>query len=123
MPMQAIGGVWFAPYPELRIELDAALAQWSGTNNTYAYFPGGVAAANLTLEDRDWKDTLSLRLGVEGDITDAVMIYGGISLEPTPVPSSRLEPASRAATPRSTRSARATTSRTSASIWGGRCTP
>jgi long-chain fatty acid transport protein len=92
MPMQAIGGVWFAPYPELRIELDAALAQWSGTNNTYAYFPGGIAAANLTLKDRDWKDTLSLRLGVEGDITDAVMIYGGISLEPTPVPSSRLEP-------------------------------
>ncbi len=91
-PVQAIAGAWMAPYPELRIELDAAFAQWSGTNNRYAFFPNGVAAANLTLRDRDWKDTLSLRLGVEGDLTDAVTVYGGISLEPSPVPASRLEP-------------------------------
>lgn len=92
MPLQADAGVWFAPYPELRVEIDAALAQWSSTDNRSVFFPGGVAAEHLTVRDRDWKDTLAVRLGVEGDLTDALTVYGGIALEPSPVPARTLEP-------------------------------
>jgi long-subunit fatty acid transport protein len=41
---------------------------------------------------RDWKDTTSLRLGLEGDITDSFTMFGGIAQEPSPVPDRTLEP-------------------------------
>lgn len=91
-PLQATIGGWIAPYPELRIELDAAYAAWSSTGNRFAYYPGGIASDHLTFRDRDWRNTTSLRLGVEGDVTDAIAIYGGLAFEPSPVRASSIEP-------------------------------
>ncbi|MEO8504952.1 MAG: outer membrane protein transport protein [Acidobacteriota bacterium] len=91
-PPQATAGVWIAPYPELRVELDAALNAWSRTDNRYAYFPNGIGAAAISFKDRKWRDTLSLRLGVEGDLTDTISVFGGLAFEPTPVPLSTIEP-------------------------------
>jgi len=41
---------------------------------------------------RDWDDTIALRLGVEGNITDAFILYGGVAQEPSPVPDETVEP-------------------------------
>jgi len=41
---------------------------------------------------RDWKDTYNIRLGFEGDLTDALVAYGGVSREPSPVPANNLLP-------------------------------
>lgn len=95
IPREIRGGVWFAPYPELRIELDTAWQSWSSLENsavTWSPDPltGGLSRTDLTR--RDWEDTLALRLGLEGNITDPLILYGGVAWEPSPVPGSTTEP-------------------------------
>ena len=92
LPLELRGGVWIAPYPELRLELDAALQAWSQVDNHHAFFPNGSTAGVAVVRDRDWKDTLSLRLGLEGDLTDTWALSAGVAMEPSPVPNSTLEP-------------------------------
>jgi len=93
LPREIRGGVWIAPYPELRIELDASWQSWSSLENTdVTYSPNAFDDGPTVTTPRDWDDTLSLRLGLEGDITDNFMLYGGVAQEPSPVPGSTLEP-------------------------------
>ena len=40
----------------------------------------------------NWDDVVNLRLGVEGDVGDTLSVYGGVALEPSPVPSQRVDP-------------------------------
>ena len=93
LPRELRGGVWFAPYPELRLEADASWQSWSSleaTAVTYS-FPAPTDS-RVVLTPRDWDDTLSLRLGAEGNLTDPLMIYGGVAWEPSPVPGDTVEP-------------------------------
>jgi long-chain fatty acid transport protein len=98
LPWQVRTGFWRAPYPELRLEVDVALTGWStldATHVTYTPDPfvsGGANASVVETRERNWKDTISVRLGVEGDLTDHWVMSGGLGWEPTPVPSSTLEP-------------------------------
>ena len=92
LPLELRAGVWLAPYPELRLELDAALQAWSQVDNHQAFFPNGDTRGVPVVRDRDWKDTMSLRLGIEGDLTDNWAIGFGVAVEPSPVPNSTLEP-------------------------------
>lgn len=93
IPRELRGGVWFAPYPELRLELDAAWQSWSSLEATAVTYSFPAATdSRVILTPRDWDDTLSLRLGAEGNITDPLMIYGGIAWEPSPVSSDTVEP-------------------------------
>lgn len=95
IPREIRGGVWFAPYPELRIELDTAWQSWSSLENsavTWSPDPLTGAVSRTDLTRRDWEDTLALRLGIEGNITDPLLLYGGIAWEPSPVPGSTIEP-------------------------------
>jgi long-chain fatty acid transport protein len=93
IPREVRGGFWFAPYPELRFELDSDWQSWSSLENTAVTFgPDNIGGGGTMLTRRDWKDTIDLRLGMEGDITDSFMLYGGISREASPVPGSTIEP-------------------------------
>lgn len=93
LPRELRGGIWVAPYPELRIELDASWQSWSSLENTdIIYNPNAFGDGPTVTTPRDWEDTLSLRLGLEGDITDTVVLFGGVAMEPSPVPGSTLEP-------------------------------
>jgi long-chain fatty acid transport protein len=93
LPREVRVGVWYAPYPELRLELDAAYQSWSSLEATdVSYDPNVFGDGPTVRTPRDWKNTTSLRLGLEGDITDNFMIYGGVAQEPSPVPASTLEP-------------------------------
>lgn len=93
LPRELRGGVWFAPYPELRLELDVSWQSWSSLEATAVTYSFPAAAdSRVVLTPRDWDDTLSLRLGAEGNITDPLMIYGGIAWEPSPVSGDTVEP-------------------------------
>lgn len=93
IPREMRGGIWIAPYPELRLELDASYQTWSSLENTdVTYDPNAFGDGPTVRTPRDWDDTISLRLGLEGDITDRVMMYGGVAFEPSPVPNGTVEP-------------------------------
>jgi len=93
IPREVRTGVWAAPYPELRIELDVAWQNWSQLHDTAIdYKPNTLLDGPTVTTPRDWKDTYDVRLGVEGDITDALVAFGGISREQSPVPAHNLLP-------------------------------
>jgi len=93
IPREVRTGIWYAPYPELRLELDAAYQNWSSLEATdVTYNPDAFGDGPTVRTPRDWKNTTSLRLGIEGDITDNFMLYGGVAQEPSPVPARTLEP-------------------------------
>lgn len=93
IPRELRGGVWFAPYPELRLELDAAWQSWSSLEaSAVTYNFPAASDSRVVLTPRDWDDTLSLRLGAEGNITDPLIVYGGIAWEPSPVSGKTVEP-------------------------------
>jgi long-chain fatty acid transport protein len=87
LPTQLIGGVWLAPYPELRLELDVELALWDRTtdivfrDDTTGTFPG---QEQFEIRVRDWDDTVSVRLAAEGDLSERWTLGGGIAWEPSP---------------------------------------
>jgi long-chain fatty acid transport protein len=92
IPREVRTGLWVAPYPELRMEFDVAWQSWSSLDQTsITYSPATVIGGNVTTP-RGWDDTYNLRLGVEGNITDAFLVYGGVSYEPSPVPAETLLP-------------------------------
>lgn len=94
LPWELRGGVWVAPYPELRLELDVAWAAWS-RSETRILDPrrqGPVLGDVLQTRVRDWDDTLGIRLGIEGDVADHWTVYGGFGLEESPVPDDNVEP-------------------------------
>ncbi len=92
LPPELAGGVWWAPYPELRLEADLAFQAWSQADNQTRLDPACGATSCPTAFDRDWNDTIAIRLGIEGNLTDNFRLAGGLAWEPTPVPASRLEP-------------------------------
>jgi long-chain fatty acid transport protein len=95
LPWEARGGVWVAPYPELRIELDVAHQHWSSLPDTVVtYSPNPLPNFPLPnpVRPRNWNDTNDFRLGIEGDINAQWMIYGGVGYEQSPVPNSTVEP-------------------------------
>jgi long-subunit fatty acid transport protein len=94
LPWEARTGFWFAPYPELRFEIDLVSTGWSVVDETsvsYTPNPFQGSAGSTETRPRDWDDTLSVRVGVEGEIGNW-LLYGGAALEPSPVPSSTVEP-------------------------------
>lgn len=94
LPAELSTGIWFAPYPELRFELDAAWQKWSDVSaSTIRFGPGGLSPEEERLTRfGDWDDTLSLRLGVEGDLNDQVSLFGGIAREESPVSGAAVSP-------------------------------
>ena len=90
LPPELASGIWFAPYPELRLELDLVLTSWSEFAQTFGPRPAGVTT---DVQRSGWDDVLSVRLGLEGDVTDALSLAGGVALEPSPVPGARVDPA------------------------------
>jgi long-chain fatty acid transport protein len=93
LPREIRGGIWYAPYPELRLELDSSWQAWSSLESTaVTYSPDPVGDGPTIETPRDWDDTISLRLGVEGNVTDDFLLYGGVASEPSPVPDDTAEP-------------------------------
>lgn len=79
-------GAWIAPDPRLRLELDVALALWSKADwDRPREIPLCGAPCHETLP-RNWRDTLSFRLGAERDITPQLRLAAGAGYEPSTAP-------------------------------------
>ena len=95
-PREVVAGLWFAPYPELRFEVDAALVAWSdaahSVSRSFMNVGPGFTRSTVDLHG-GWDDTVSVRLGVEGDLGDFMALSGGVAWEPSPVPDGRVDPA------------------------------
>ncbi len=87
-------GAWWAPRPELSLEADVVWSRWSALDRTSIALEASPFATPPPALDRrrDWKDTLSLRLGGEWHFSDGWTARGGLALEPTPVPDATAEP-------------------------------
>ena len=97
LPREISGGLWFAPYPELRFEADAVWTAWSDTSQIFTgsfveLGPGNFRRFPVDLH-AGWDDTLSVRVAVEGDLSDFVVLSGGVAWEPSPVPGGHIAPA------------------------------
>lgn len=91
LPWELRGGAWVAPYPELRLELDVSFQAWSDFEQSFSV-PGGPGAPLAVVQRGGWDDIVAIRLAVEGDVNDAITLFGGVALEPSPVPGRRLDP-------------------------------
>jgi len=93
LPLEVRLGGWCSAGPKIRLELDAALARWSATENRLPWLPVCPLGQNCEAPaERRWDDTLSLRFGVEGRLSEHWVLAGGLAAEPSPVPASRVEP-------------------------------
>ncbi|HZF09085.1 MAG TPA: outer membrane protein transport protein [Thermoanaerobaculia bacterium] len=92
LPDELRGGFWFAPYPELRVELDASYDRWSQVGDDVITYTPDAFRNGPSVRPRRWDNTLSLRLGVEGNVTDNFLLHGGFGIEPSPVSSGTIEP-------------------------------
>ncbi|HVT57152.1 MAG TPA: outer membrane protein transport protein [Thermoanaerobaculia bacterium] len=93
IPWEARGGIWIAPYPELRLELDVAHQNWSSlAATTITYTPNPIEGFETVARARNWHNTDSVRLGIEGEVSDKLTLFGGIGYEPSPVPLGTIEP-------------------------------
>lgn len=93
IPRELRTGIWYAPYPELRLELDLAYQSWSSLEATaLTVTPARFGDPATVNTRRDWEDTIGLRLAAEGNITDNFLLFGGLAWEPSPVPGNTVEP-------------------------------
>lgn len=88
-PAELAAGIWLAPYPELRFEADLVYVAWSDAEQVFRgvfvpISPTFPVPVNLM---SDWSDTVSVRLAVEGDLSDFLALSGGVAWEPSPVAS------------------------------------
>jgi long-chain fatty acid transport protein len=92
LPREVRGGIWIAPYPELRIELDVSDVNWSAEPDSAITYRPDLLAPAKTITPRNWKDALNFRLGLEGNLTDELVLQGGLGFEQSPVPRATLDP-------------------------------
>ncbi len=93
LPATLTAGAWYAPFAHLRLELDVAMARWSAARFRASH-EQDVVGPGFAIDRRDrWDDTLSIRLGVEGDLSDSGWkLGGGLALEPSPAGGAASEP-------------------------------
>ncbi len=89
LPPDVRVGAWLRPVNHLRVETDVALQRWSSASWVRPReFPTCGPTCTMTLP-REWRDTLSLRLGIAGDVGGGVRLLGGYGYEPSPLPPDR----------------------------------
>lgn len=102
LPQELRSGLWVAPSPAWSFEIDVAWTGWSSVDTTEVSFsrhlfaPQTAAALQVgpgsERRDRRWEDTLSTRLGTEFHVAGGWSVSLGAAMEPSPVPSSTVEP-------------------------------
>lgn len=102
LPPEARTGLWIAPSPSWSFEIDLVWTQWSKVDETTVSFSRHAfgplvgtppqAVAGSERRARNWEDTLSPRLGMEFGLGERWALSAGVALEPSPVPTSTLEP-------------------------------
>jgi long-chain fatty acid transport protein len=87
LPQTLVLGVLFAPVPEWELEVDAAYRGWSSYDRLDIKLPHG----EITSANKDWEDTLTLRVGTEYTFAQRWSARLGFIWDPTPVPATTLD--------------------------------
>ena len=85
LPPEIRGGVWLIPWRALRLETNLAFVRWSSTDWLRPREQPICGPPCRSLLPREWRDTLSLRVGAEAEASGRVRISGGFAYEPSPV--------------------------------------
>lgn len=103
LPQELRTGLWVAPSEAWSFELDVVMTGWSSIDTTEVSFSRDLFGLSPTAipqvpgpgterRARRWKDTISTRLGTEFAVAERWGLSLGAALEPSPVPSSTVEP-------------------------------
>jgi long-chain fatty acid transport protein len=102
LPQELRTGLWVAPSPAWNFEIDLAWTGWSSVDTTEVSFsrhlfalPASIppqVGAGTERRERRWDDTISARLGTEFRVSGSWSVSAGVAVEPSPVPSSTVEP-------------------------------
>jgi long-chain fatty acid transport protein len=87
LPQTLQVGIQVAPIPALQIELDGSWRGWSSYDQLDVELPDGTVQST----PRDWKDSLTLRLGAEYTFVERWSVRLGGIWDQTPVPADRLD--------------------------------
>jgi long-chain fatty acid transport protein len=87
LPQTLVLGVLFKPLPEWELEVDGAYRGWSSYDRLDIVLPDG----QVTSANKDWEDTLTLRVGTEYTFARRWSARLGFIWDPTPVPATTLD--------------------------------
>jgi long-chain fatty acid transport protein len=87
LPQSVNAGIAFAPTPEWKLELDGSWIGWSSYDRLDVHLPDGSVQSSF----RDWKDSLTARLGSEYTFDERWTVRVGAIWDETPIPRSTLD--------------------------------
>jgi long-chain fatty acid transport protein len=86
-PAQFQLGVRYIPVESFSVEVDLVYTLWSEIDNYKVYFdPALLGAIEEKKYNRDWEDTLQVRVGAEWKIDTIFALRGGYYYDPSPIP-------------------------------------
>ncbi|GBC61859.1 long-chain fatty acid transporter [Desulfonema ishimotonii] len=86
-PAQVQGGIRYQPHSNFSLELDLVWTDWS-TVDCYiiSFTPPLLGVQTEDVCEREWEDTVQVRIGAEWALNDMVVLRGGYFYDPSPVP-------------------------------------
>lgn len=92
-PQMIILGVANRAIPRVTLEGDVQWSNWNTLNSQDIRFDNKTLVVQDTRVPFDWRDTWTVRIGGQYDLTDAVALRAGYSFDPSAVPDTTLSPA------------------------------
>jgi len=89
LPQSILFGAAYRPMPKLEVEADGVWMGWSSFDKLEIKLPDD----SVTTSPRDYKNTLTIRVGAEYHLMPMLDLRLGYVWDPTPIPSDRLVPA------------------------------
>jgi long-subunit fatty acid transport protein len=85
IPPEYRAGIWAAPYRRMRLEGDVAFTQWARAGWYRPREQPLCGAPCSTLLRRDWRNTVSPRIGLDIDVAEHLQVIGGFAFDPSPL--------------------------------------
>ena len=92
-PQMIIVGVATRAIPRVTLEGDVQWSNWNTLDGQDIRFDNNTLTVQDTRVPFDWRDTWTVRIGGQYDLTDAVVLRAGYSFDPSAVPDATLSPA------------------------------
>lgn len=92
-PQMIIVGVATRAIPRLTVEGDVQWSNWNTLDGQDIRFDKNTLTVQDTRVAFDWRDTWTVRIGGQYDVTEAVVLRAGYSFDPSAVPDATLSPA------------------------------
>ncbi|PYR92885.1 MAG: hypothetical protein DMF84_11495 [Acidobacteria bacterium] len=85
VPPEYRAGIWAAPHRRMRLEGDVAFIQWAQAGWYRPREQPLCGAPCSTLLRRDWRNTISPRIGMDIDVAEHLQVIGGVAFDTSPL--------------------------------------